>query len=81
MTDETSQTDEQPTDETATAVAEPEHAEETPEPFDDHFQRVDIEQFSEDDTAAGSAIGKMLALFFFYTIIVMSLSAWWTFSQ
>jgi len=57
---------------TATAVAEP---------FDDHFERVDIEEFSDDDSAAGTAIGKMLALFFFYTVIVMSISAIWTFWQ
>lgn len=77
MTEETPNTDEQTTEETATAVAEGEPA----EPFDDHFRRVDIEQFSEDDTNAGSAIGKMLALFFLYTVIVMTLSALWTFSQ
>ena len=81
MTEENLNTEEQPTDDSATAVAESEQAEESTEPFDDHFERVDIEQFSDDDTAAGTAIGKMLALFFLYTVIVMSLSAWWTFSQ
>ena len=78
MTEDTAQHEEHPTSETAetgdaaTAVAEP---------FDDHFNRVDIEGFSGDDSTAGTAIGKMLALFFLYTVIVMSLSAWWTFSQ
>ena len=50
-------------------------------PFDDHFTPVDIDHFSDDDTVAGGAIGKMLALFFLYTIIGMSISAWWTYSS
>jgi hypothetical protein len=89
MTDDTTKNEEQPTEETsetgesstATAVAEGEHTEAAAEPVDDHFERVDIEQFSEDDSAAGTAIGKMLALFFLYTVIVMTLSALWTFAQ
>lgn len=79
MTEENPPNEESQTDEgSATAVAEPE----TPaEPFDDHFRPADIDAFTADDTEAGSAIGKMLAWFFLYTVIVMSISAWWTFSQ
>ncbi|HEV8001037.1 MAG TPA: hypothetical protein VGP63_14220 [Planctomycetaceae bacterium] len=43
------------------------------------FSEQQIEQFEEDDGDAGRAIGKMLATFFFYTVIAMSLVAWWTF--
>jgi hypothetical protein len=43
------------------------------------FTDQQIEQFEEDDGDAGRAIGKMLATFFLYTVIVMSLVAWWTF--
>ncbi|MDG2389908.1 MAG: hypothetical protein P8M30_11365 [Planctomycetaceae bacterium] len=64
-------------DHTATAAAEPEHA----EPFDDHFRPADIDQFTAEDTVAGGAIGKMLTTLFLYTIIAMSISAWWTFAQ
>lgn len=79
MTEENTLQEEAQTDEgTATAVAEPETA---AEPFDDHFRPADIDGFTADDTEAGSAIGKMLAWFFLYTVIVMSISAWWTFSQ
>lgn len=81
MTEDTAKTDEHSTEETGTAVAEHEHAGQPAEPFDDHFRRVDIDQFSQEDTVAGTAIGKMLALFFLYTVIVMSLSALWTFAN
>jgi hypothetical protein len=43
------------------------------------FTETQVEQFEEDDGDAGRAIGKMLALFFLYTIIAMSGVAWWTF--
>lgn len=43
------------------------------------FDEYEIEEFEADDNQAGSAIGKMLALFFLYTVIVMALAAWWTF--
>ncbi|MBD3676159.1 MAG: hypothetical protein HUJ26_21830 [Planctomycetaceae bacterium] len=82
MTDEHTPQEESPAEDgTATAVAEPEHADSAAEPFDDHFRPADIDTFTADDTEAGSAIGKMLAWFFLYTVIVMSISAWWTFSQ
>ena len=43
------------------------------------FSEQQIEQFEEDDGDAGRAIGKMLAIFFLYTVIVMSGVGWWTF--
>lgn len=45
------------------------------------FSRDELKQFTADDVEAGSAIGKMLSLFFLYTIIAMSLAAWWTVSD
>jgi len=45
------------------------------------FSRSDLKQFAADDVEAGSAIGKMLTAFFAYTVVVMSLVAWWTFSD
>lgn len=47
----------------------------------DLFSRDDLKQFAADDVEAGSAIGKMLSFFFLYTIIAMSLVAWWTVSD
>lgn len=78
MTEENTPNDDSTTEEsstsneTATAVAEP---------FDDHFRPVDIDQFTADDTVAGRAIGKLLTTLFLYTIVAMSISAWWTFAQ
>jgi hypothetical protein len=46
-----------------------------------HFQREDLEHFDSEDTTAGSAIGKMLAVIFLYTIFAMSLAAWWTYGR
>lgn len=43
------------------------------------FTNSEIEQFEEDDTEAGRAIGKMLSLFFLYTVIVMSIAGIWTY--
>jgi hypothetical protein len=43
------------------------------------FTEQQIEQFEEDDGDAGRAIGKMLATFFLYTLIVMSIVGWWTY--
>jgi hypothetical protein len=52
------------------------HAIETPaEPL---FSVTEIEQFSNDDTTAGGAIGKMLAGLFLYTVFAMTLVIWWT---
>lgn len=47
----------------------------------DLFSRDQLRQFAADDVEAGSAIGKMLSLFFLYTVLAMSLVAWWTFSD
>lgn len=45
------------------------------------FTPVQVEQFDRDDAEAGAAIGKMLSMFFLYTVIVMSISTvvtyWW----
>ncbi len=43
------------------------------------FGKDDLSYFSAEDRQAGGAIGKMLSLFFFYTVIVMMLVAIWTF--
>lgn len=45
------------------------------------FTREELSQFDHDDTSAGRAIGKLLAIIFFYTIIAMSIAAAWTFSR
>lgn len=45
------------------------------------FTEQQIDQFDADDGDAGRAIGKMLATFFLYTVIVMSGVAWWTFRR
>lgn len=42
------------------------------------FTPQELAEFDKDDVQAGSVIGKMLALFFIYTVVVMSLAAWWT---
>lgn len=46
------------------------------------FTSSQIKQFDADDAQAGAAIGKMLSIFFFYTVIVMAISSlatyWWT---
>lgn len=47
--------------------------------FDDHFAPRDIDEFSDDDRIAGGNIGKMLAGFFFYTVLAMAFSAYWTY--
>ncbi|MBT4864873.1 MAG: hypothetical protein HON53_07145 [Planctomycetaceae bacterium] len=59
---------------TATAVASVEES----KPL---FSDEEIKQFDADDTEVGSAIGKMLSLFFLYTVLAMSLVAWWTYSS
>jgi hypothetical protein len=45
------------------------------------FTERQIEQFDTDDGDAGRAIGKMLATFFLYTVIVTLIVAWWTFKR
>ena len=43
------------------------------------FDKDDLTYFGAEDRHAGGVIGKMLSLFFFYTVIVMLLVAIWTF--
>lgn len=45
------------------------------------FQPAEIRQFDDEDTVAGSAIGKLLCFFFLYTVIAMSFVGWWTWSS
>ncbi len=58
------------------AVAE--HSTPVDEPL---FSRDEMRQFEADDAEAGSVIGRMLSLFFLYTVIVMTISTlatiWW----
>ena len=42
------------------------------------FDRQEIEFLESEDVKAGRALGKMLSLFFLYTILAMGLAAWWT---
>jgi hypothetical protein len=64
-------------------MSEPVHTAEHPQPtvaavpFNDR----QIEQFDADDGDAGRAIGKMLALFFLYTVFAMIGVAWWTLTR
>ena len=44
------------------------------------FAREELHQFENDDFEAGSNIGKMLSLFFLYTVLVMGISAYVTYS-
>ncbi len=43
------------------------------------FDKSERALFDQEDTSAGGNIGKMLALFFVYTIIAMSIAGWWTY--
>ena len=43
------------------------------------FRADEIREFDEADAEAGQAIGKMLSLFFLYTVIVMAISAYCTY--
>jgi hypothetical protein len=48
--------------------------------LDEVFDKTEIKYFDSEDGHAGSVIGKMLSLFFLYTVLVMSLVAYWTFA-
>ncbi|MEX2286134.1 MAG: hypothetical protein WD648_03530 [Planctomycetaceae bacterium] len=50
-------------------------------PIKELFDRHELAQFDADDVTAGRAIGKMLSLFFLYTVIAMGIVAWWTYSS
>jgi|GEM_PF-2745448 len=61
---------------------DPEH---TAEVHEDHppaapFDSDDVRSFQEDDSTAASVIGKMLVAFFFYSLIVMAIVAWWAYA-
>lgn len=43
------------------------------------FDRREIAEFGKDDGVAVTAIGRMLVLFFFYSLIVMLCVGLWTF--
>ena len=62
-----------------TATKHPEPAEPAVNP-DEVFDRVQLKHFDAEDGHAGGVIGKMLSLFFLYTVIVMALVAIWTFA-
>jgi len=44
------------------------------------FSQAELREFDADDVEAGKNICKMLSLFFFYTVIVMGLSTYVTYS-
>lgn len=50
-------------------------------PLNQLFEPDELKQFDAEDVQAGANIGKMLALFFFYTVVVMSVVAWWTYTS
>lgn len=58
------------------AHAAPAHA--APAALD--FEKNELAQFDKDDTTAGTAIGRMLAVIFLYTIFAMGIAGWWTYS-
>ena len=45
------------------------------------FDRDEIKQFEADDVQAGKSIGQMLSLMFIYTVIVMALVGYLTWSK
>ncbi|REJ84064.1 MAG: hypothetical protein DWQ34_27855 [Planctomycetota bacterium] len=44
------------------------------------FTQAELREFDADDVEAGKNICKMLSLFFFYTVIVMGISVWVTYT-
>jgi hypothetical protein len=60
------------------AVAEPAPAAAHEEPL---FTDQELLELDADDSDAGRSLGKMLASFFLYTVIVMLGVAWWTVSR
>ena len=49
------------------------HAKQEEQPIP--FTPQELKGFDQDDVQAGSAIGKMLSLFFLYTILAMAVSS------
>lgn len=52
----------------------------SPTPPSELFDKAQLQYFDKEDTHAGAAIGKMLSLFFLYTVFAMALVAYWTFA-
>lgn len=63
---------------TVPPMHEPDDPERPLPPPADPFHGEDFAFFDRDDSSAGSHIGKMLAFFFLYTVIVMAIVALWT---
>ncbi len=64
----------------ASAGTEGTAVESPPEPQEQEavFTHEELELFEDEDETAGRNIGKMLSLFFFYTVAVMTFVVWWT---
>jgi hypothetical protein len=56
------------------------HAEAHPTTDAPLFSPAELREFDADDVEAGKNICKMLSLFFFYTVIVMGLSTYVTYT-
>lgn len=56
------------------------HAEAHPTADAPLFSAAELREFDADDVEAGKNICKMLSLFFFYTVIVMGLSTYVTYT-
>jgi hypothetical protein len=79
MTDQTSATMHEDSRGGATAMADAEtEAVGTAVPEGPLFEDDELKQFDADDVQAGSAICKMLSLFFLYTVIAMAVVGLWT---
>lgn len=52
----------------------------SPSPQEELFDKSQLKYFDNEDTHAGAAIGKMLSLFFLYTVVAMALVAYWTYT-
>ena len=63
----------------ATPPAVATDVDEVPPYHEPDFDRSEVKQFGSDDGQAVSVIGKMLVLFFLYSLIVMLLVGLWTF--
>ena len=49
-----------------------------PAQVETRFSAEDVAGFEADDISAGRAIGKLLSILFIYTVIAMSIVAFWT---
>jgi hypothetical protein len=79
MTDQTRETHPEHAHGGATATADAEtEAHGTAVPEGPLFEDDELKQFDEDDVNAGSALCKLLSLFFLYTVIAMAIVGLWT---